>query len=184
MSERDVRATNGFPNDFWGWGGEDDELYRRLDEAGLNPVTKPEEALSSVPGVITDLEELLIRERGGERAGTGLKDGGRTEWRNMWKRENLARHASTWRRNGVNTVSYGLLATRKLNPSVTVVTVDLEGDKDPQAQRQQASEPIPYDAAGGGGGGGGGGGAAGRGGQGSSASSAATAGGSSRGLHH
>lgn len=26
---------NGYPNDFWGWGGEDEELYHRLVEAGF-----------------------------------------------------------------------------------------------------------------------------------------------------
>ncbi|MCA9541053.1 MAG: hypothetical protein KC620_19265, partial [Myxococcales bacterium] len=27
---------NGYPNDFWGWGGEDEALYHRLVEAGLS----------------------------------------------------------------------------------------------------------------------------------------------------
>lgn len=26
------RRINGFPNTFWGWGGEDDEMRRRIDE--------------------------------------------------------------------------------------------------------------------------------------------------------
>jgi hypothetical protein len=29
FSETSFRRMNGFPNNFWGWGGEDDELYRR-----------------------------------------------------------------------------------------------------------------------------------------------------------
>lgn len=31
----DFRRINGFPNTFWGWGGEDDELRRRVDEVGF-----------------------------------------------------------------------------------------------------------------------------------------------------
>lgn len=27
---------NGFPNNFWGWGGEDDELYQRAVEVNLS----------------------------------------------------------------------------------------------------------------------------------------------------
>lgn len=29
FSEKQFRDINGFPNNFWGWGGEDDELYKR-----------------------------------------------------------------------------------------------------------------------------------------------------------
>ncbi|XP_021120778.1 beta-1,4-galactosyltransferase 6 isoform X3 [Heterocephalus glaber] len=32
---------NGFPNAFWGWGGEDDDLWNRVHYAGYN-VTRPE----------------------------------------------------------------------------------------------------------------------------------------------
>ena len=28
-------TINGFPNDYWGWGGEDDEIKRRLESVGL-----------------------------------------------------------------------------------------------------------------------------------------------------
>jgi hypothetical protein len=34
-------ATNGFPNSFWGWGGEDDELRRRAKDAGMPPSEPP-----------------------------------------------------------------------------------------------------------------------------------------------
>ena len=30
MSEAHMKAINGFPNMFFGWGGEDDNLYQRL----------------------------------------------------------------------------------------------------------------------------------------------------------
>lgn len=32
FSEALFRQLNGFPNNFWGWGGEDDELYKRTVE--------------------------------------------------------------------------------------------------------------------------------------------------------
>jgi len=33
FSAKDMRAINGFPNTFWGWGGEDDEMQVRSGEA-------------------------------------------------------------------------------------------------------------------------------------------------------
>lgn len=34
FSAEDFRKINGFPNTFWGWGGEDDEMYKRMTEVG------------------------------------------------------------------------------------------------------------------------------------------------------
>ena len=42
------RAVNGYPNDFWGWGGHDDELRDRLVRHGL--------AVEKCTGGITDME--------------------------------------------------------------------------------------------------------------------------------
>ena len=30
--------TNGFSNRYWGWGGEDDDIYKRLKEKRLGPM--------------------------------------------------------------------------------------------------------------------------------------------------
>jgi hypothetical protein len=35
LSAAQMRRVNGFPNNYWGWGGEDDELRRRCEAAGL-----------------------------------------------------------------------------------------------------------------------------------------------------
>lgn len=32
FNKADFEAINGFPNTFWGWGGEDDEMYSRIVE--------------------------------------------------------------------------------------------------------------------------------------------------------
>lgn len=31
-------TANGFSNEFYGWGGEDDDLYRRLNDKGLEVI--------------------------------------------------------------------------------------------------------------------------------------------------
>ena len=47
-------TINGFPNNFWGWGGEDDEMYKRVKEQGYQP-TVP------TSGEITDMEEMDLQ---------------------------------------------------------------------------------------------------------------------------
>jgi hypothetical protein len=133
LSPEQILKTNGFPNNFWGWGGEDDEIGKRLQEANLTAM-KPGKNVSSKKNVIVDLEEVLIKEKGGERAGTGVKAGGRTEWRDMLKREKLAQHAETWRTNGVRTVDYTVKTIRHWSPFATQITVDLHGQHDKDAQ--------------------------------------------------
>uniref|UniRef100_A0A2I3G867 Beta-1,4-galactosyltransferase n=1 Tax=Nomascus leucogenys TaxID=61853 RepID=A0A2I3G867_NOMLE len=41
LTVEQFRKINGFPNAFWGWGGEDDDLWNRVHYAGYN-VTRPE----------------------------------------------------------------------------------------------------------------------------------------------
>ncbi|CAH2303285.1 beta-1,4-galactosyltransferase 5 [Pelobates cultripes] len=41
LTVEQFRKINGFPNAFWGWGGEDDDLWNRVQFAGYN-VTRPE----------------------------------------------------------------------------------------------------------------------------------------------
>jgi hypothetical protein len=48
--------TNGFPNSFWGWGGEDDALYRRLQAARVR-LDKPR------VGSFTDLENMTLPQK-------------------------------------------------------------------------------------------------------------------------
>ena len=35
LSGEQMERTNGFPNNYWGWGGEDDVLYRRVQSARI-----------------------------------------------------------------------------------------------------------------------------------------------------
>lgn len=43
FSRDDFEAINGFPNTFWGWGGEDDEMYSRIKEVKQQKNRKKEE---------------------------------------------------------------------------------------------------------------------------------------------
>ena len=41
ISEAQFRQVNGFSNQFYGWGGEDDEFHGRLAEHKIQPVRLP-----------------------------------------------------------------------------------------------------------------------------------------------
>ncbi len=83
---------NGFPNNFWGWGGEDDELYNRVKK--FYTVKKP------TKGTITDLENMNLEQKLDYLRENDVKF--------MQKREALAEHENTWRINGLNNIDYML----------------------------------------------------------------------------
>lgn len=52
----DFLTVNGFPNCFWGWGGEDDEFAVRVRTAGMTPVVPTR-------GSYRDLERLTLKQK-------------------------------------------------------------------------------------------------------------------------
>ncbi|XP_062864322.1 beta-1,4-galactosyltransferase 1 [Trichomycterus rosablanca] len=44
MSKKQYLKINGFPNNFWGWGGEDDDIYNRLSYRGMT-ISRPAGAI-------------------------------------------------------------------------------------------------------------------------------------------
>lgn len=82
------KKINGFPNNFWGWGGEDDELLKRTKK--FYDILKP------TKGSIFDLEKLNLEEK--------LEYLRENELKFMKKREALAEHDATWKQNGLNEI--------------------------------------------------------------------------------
>jgi hypothetical protein len=89
LTWKDFEKVNGYPNQFWGWGGEDDVLRNRLIKARI-PIYRP-----TLLSGITELphtqaianprkRELVLSNRG--------KDGVRqTRWKTLHK-ESLTSH--------------------------------------------------------------------------------------------
>ena len=114
FSSSDYKRINGYPNTFWGWGGEDDELQRRLEELHIKwewPTT----------GTLVDLEEMTLSEK---------LDFLRThrEWKCMVKWEALEEHSTTWKTNGLADLKYTLLETKPLDNTKKAdkLTVDVK----------------------------------------------------------
>jgi hypothetical protein len=89
---------NGFPNNFWGWGGEDDELQNRM-KACKQKFRSPKH------GTLTDLENMTLAEKLSflkeQNIDRGSIKGTDNHWKCMVKTDLLKEHSSTWRTNGL-----------------------------------------------------------------------------------
>ncbi len=93
-NSQDYETSNGFPNNFFSWGGEDDCQYNRL-------------VINSIPIYVPHSKTLKI---------TGLEHehmGGNPENKNLDKKKNIVEDFKTWQKNGLNNVSYKLLKVTK-----------------------------------------------------------------------
>ena len=117
-SEGDFDRINGFPNNYWGWGGEDDEMYRRCVTVFGDSFRME----SPSEGTIEDLEGMGIAEKVEFlRQHKDWKCNVRWELRDM--------HGTTWTTNGLRT-STGPMAVNEtghedLGDRAVKVTVDL-----------------------------------------------------------
>jgi len=125
FNSSDMRSINGYPNTFWGWGGEDDEMQKRLERLrkGFDYPNR---------GTIVDLEQMDLTEKL-----NFLRQN--REWKCLQKWEALDEHEATWRTNGLADLSYTVLKTERLDKDdddgdttarATKITVDvkLNGD--------------------------------------------------------
>ena len=101
FSESDMKRINGYPNTFWGWGGEDDEMQKRCEKLGIRWD-------SPRAGSIRDLEEMNLSEK------LSFLKSNRT-WKCMVKWEALEEHEKTWRNNGLADLKYSVLKMEDLD---------------------------------------------------------------------
>lgn len=132
------KKINGFPNNFWGWGGEDNELLLRCKSVNLwterfhtkeyNNRNKLDAIISAHNGVIDedieDLEEYTL-----EKKLAVLKDN--PQWKCQLKRELLDEHDATWKINGltriIDTDQFGMSNSAVPNDDA-INTIILDGD--------------------------------------------------------
>jgi hypothetical protein len=89
MNKYDYYNVNGFPNDFWGWGKEDDALSYRLLINSIYVDIPP-------TGSVTDLENLTIEQK--------LEKLKANKEKNMTAREQLENDKTNWYNNGVKQI--------------------------------------------------------------------------------
>jgi hypothetical protein len=117
FSKSDFRRINGYPNTFWGWGGEDDELQNRLERNGIK-FESPDK------GSLQDLEEMNLDEKL-----SFLRQN--KSWKCMVKWEALDEHQATWKENGMADLKYKVISNKLMddtkNASFVNVDVMLNG---------------------------------------------------------
>lgn len=113
FSKSDFRRINGYPNTFWGWGGEDDELQNRLERNGIK-FESPD------AGSLQDLEDMNLKEKL-----DFLRQN--KEWKCMVKWEALDEHMSTWKTNGMADLKYKLLTNKFMDDTkkASLITTDV-----------------------------------------------------------
>ncbi|DAZ97836.1 TPA: hypothetical protein N0F65_002506 [Lagenidium giganteum] len=121
---KDFIRINGFPNNFWGWGGEDDELYCRVKRKKLTIQS---------PVIITDLENLSLQEK--------LDLLWKSKWKCTVKKQLLQEHRATWWNNGLTTLKYDYVDAVSINPHCTKITIDL-GTNDHWSDARSSLERI------------------------------------------
>ncbi|XP_048348620.1 beta-1,4-galactosyltransferase 4 [Sphaerodactylus townsendi] len=102
LTREQFSKVNGFSNNYWGWGGEDDDLRLRVEMQRWK-VIRPS------PNVAKYTMIFHTRDRGNEANG---------------QRMNLLRQVSrVWKTDGLNSCTYKLLSV-EYNPLYTNITVD------------------------------------------------------------
>ena len=105
----DFQKINGFPNIFWGWGGEDDAFYFRLLVNNIN-IWEPQ---IKDWGKIHEMQHGWNSSEGNEK-----------------KKENRKFDKYNWKKNGLNNLEYKILKEKHLKSEKTIkVTVDLGESK-------------------------------------------------------
>mmetsp|Transcript_2970 Transcript_2970/g.4370 ORF Transcript_2970/g.4370 Transcript_2970/m.4370 type:complete len:360 (+) Transcript_2970:40-1119(+) len=114
FSESDYKRINGYPNTFWGWGGEDDEMQKRLEKLRIKWKWPPQ-------GSLNDLEEMTLKDKL-----NFLRQN--KEWKCMVKWEALEEHEKNWKTNGLADLKYDLIEKTALDDTkkATKLTVDVQ----------------------------------------------------------
>jgi hypothetical protein len=135
ISNKDYLKLNGYPNNYWGWGGEDDELRRRVNQINLNIEDPVEEDCE-----ITDLEDMTLKEKL-----QVLKEN--EDWKNQKKWELKDEHAATWQMNGINTINDNKFVQAsletELNEFATKITFGLIYSEALMLGDEEEEEPTP-----------------------------------------
>ncbi|XP_053547238.1 beta-1,4-galactosyltransferase 3 [Bombina bombina] len=106
LSPEQYMKMNGFPNNYWGWGGEDDDIAVRVALSGM---------LISRPSVQHGRYKMIKHghDKGNEQ--------------NPKRFNLLAKTRRTWKQDGMNSLQYTLLS-KELPPLYTNITVDIGSD--------------------------------------------------------
>ncbi|XP_034146985.1 beta-1,4-galactosyltransferase 1-like [Esox lucius] len=103
LSKEQILKINGFPNTYWGWGGEDDDIFKRLNNRGMS---------SSRPNGVIGKFRMIPH----------IRDRNNNENDQRFKR--MAHTIKIMDKDGLNSLKYKVVAVEK-HVLFTKITVDL-----------------------------------------------------------
>ena len=115
------QKINGYPNNFWGWGGEDDVLLNRLIENESLKLYYPEH------GQIIDFEEIDNKIINIDVKLNKLRS---NKLRDQMRVEKMIADLYYWKKNGLNDLNYKVLKRTEINKRTTQIKVDLMKSED------------------------------------------------------
>jgi hypothetical protein len=130
FSKELFKKINGYPNNFWGWGGEDDALLNRLI------LNKDKYLYYPKKGCIIDNEEV-------NNTTISIKNKVQSTKVDKVKYEKLYDDLKSWNKNGINNLNYKILSTNKINENTTQIKVDLLKKVDEKIFSFLFPEPNP-----------------------------------------
>ncbi|XP_069387298.1 beta-1,4-galactosyltransferase 1 [Paralichthys olivaceus] len=103
MSKEQYLKINGFPNNYWGWGGEDDDIYNRLASKGMS-ISRPNGEVGKC--------RMIRHERDKQNEA------------NPQRFNRIAHTRETMHKDGINSLSYKVVKLDKFD-LFTKITVDV-----------------------------------------------------------
>ncbi|CAJ1059316.1 beta-1%2C4-galactosyltransferase 1 [Xyrichtys novacula] len=103
MSKDQFLKINGFPNNYWGWGGEDDDIYNRIASKGMG-ISRPSGDVGKC--------RMIRHERDKKNEP------------NPQRFNRIAHTRETMHKDGIASLTYRVVKTEKL-PLYTKITVDV-----------------------------------------------------------
>ncbi|KAJ6653483.1 hypothetical protein lerEdw1_009155 [Lerista edwardsae] len=107
LNKEQFQKINGFPNNYWGWGGEDDDIYNRLLFKGMR-ISRPDATIGKC---------RMIRHSRDHKNEP-----------NPQRFNKIAHTRETMNSDGLNSLSYKVVKTDKF-PLYTKITVDIGSPK-------------------------------------------------------
>jgi N-terminal domain of galactosyltransferase/N-terminal region of glycosyl transferase group 7 len=120
MSRAAFVLANGYPNDFWGWGGEDDDLFERTQ------ITKQSIQLPT-RGSVRELVHARVHSE------DGLP-------RLRWERRDQC--SRTWSDNGLNSLRFTVQSKRFVGEFADRVVIAVTNPTPSEAERLDGSTPA------------------------------------------
>ncbi|KPP75936.1 hypothetical protein Z043_104774 [Scleropages formosus] len=103
LSKEQYLKINGFPNNYWGWGGEDDDIYNRVASRGMS-ISRPDSEVGKC---------RMIRHQRDEKNEA-----------NPQRFDRLAHTRETMNTDGINSLVYKVIRIEK-DKLYTKITVDV-----------------------------------------------------------